>query len=188
MFLPNRNIIILTASFLCFFIAASCQPVTGIFLTEKDFLEGKLAFVAPCKIQVRSSSPNKLIRIKCADTTRFLHKDSVYGYQDRSHVTFRLFQKIAYALINPREEIRLYKIQTVNSTKYEPAFTSYFFSRSAGSAIYPLTIDNILKAFPDNKRFSELVELKYRNDSELMEFDTYHNKYKLNHLLEISKN
>lgn len=171
---------------------ANCQRIEGLYLSEKDFLDQKLSYnssdESPCRIKTRSSFPFKEIKIKCTEHTILLSKDSVYGYRDKTNTIFRFYERTAYTLINPGEEIPLYKTEVSNPTKFNPAAIHYFFSRNAGTAIHPLTINTVLEVFKDNKQFSNLVELRFRNNAELTEYDTYHKKYRLNCLLDISKN
>lgn len=170
----------------------SAQGVTGVFLTDKDLMEDKLSYSSQkacgCKIKIRSNFSGKKIKITCGNAISYLNKDSVYGYKDKEGKMHRFYKGMTYTLINKNEEIRFYTIQLSNPTKYQAATLSYFFSRTLSSAIYPLKIDNILTEFSDNIDFCKMIELRYKTDSELTEFDSYHKKYKLNRLLEISKN
>ena len=72
--------------------------------------------------------------------------------------------------------------------KNQPVQVTYYFSKDAGSAIFPLTMKNVEQAFSDNKAFQELLEIHFKKDNELTDYDTTHKKYELNRLLELSKN
>ena len=51
----------------------------------------------------------------------------------------------------------------------------------------PLTMENLKKAFPENHKFHDDLTAQFKNDKELMAYDSFHKKTKLNHLLEMSK-
>lgn len=188
----NGYAIALIVGWMCVCITVQAQKAVGIYRSPQDFQNGKLTFTklndSSCKIRIRSASLKRKIKIKCGKTIHYLSKDSTYGYRDKYGTVFRFFDGREYTLMNPGEEIQLYKLQLSNHTKYEPAVVGYYFSRNPAAAIYQLTQRNILVVFSDNKRFTDLIEIRYRNDGELIEYDTYRGKYKLNRLLELSKN
>jgi hypothetical protein len=186
----NGNAIALIVGLLIH-LNVNSQAVVGIYLTAQDFKSGYLSFSKKddsCKVRVRSASERKKIKIKCGGTVRYLNKDSVYGYKDKEATVFRFYHRTCYKLKNPDEEILLYEVQVSNPDKYEPAIVSYYFSRDFSSPVYPLTINNVLRVFSENKRFTNMVELRYKYDSDLLEYDSYHKKNLLNCLLETSKN
>lgn len=186
----NRISIAFFVLLICNCLSIRSQGVLGIFLSAEDFRNGKLSFSktqdSKCKIKVHSGSTRKKIYIKCGKESIFLSKDSVYGYKDNGGLIYRFYKGVDYNLINPEEEIQLYEIQVSGPTKYEPPVVNYYFSANSSGPLYALNIYNVLSVFSHNQRFCELVELRFRYDSELLEFDSYHKKYKLNRLLELS--
>lgn len=188
----NWHSIAIIVVFTCTYVTAKCQTVTGIFLNEKDFKNNIASFSKhhdpKYKIKIRSAFPNKKIKVKYGKITYYLKKDSVYGYITKNLDIRRFYGKTEYTLLNYGEEIQLYKLQISMQTKYQKATFGYFFSCNYGSEIKALTIVNLLKTFKDNNQFTTMIELRYRSDNELIEYDPYHKKYKLNRLLELSKN
>jgi hypothetical protein len=61
---------------------------------------------------------------------------------------------------------------------------AYFFSVGPAGEIYPLTLVNLKKAFSENHRFHDFLDMAFRNDSELKKYDDFHKMFKVNHLLE----
>jgi hypothetical protein len=63
----------------------------------------------------------------------------------------------------------------------------YFFSVGAGGEIFPLTIINLKKAFPDHHAFHDSLDMMFTNDWQLTKYDEFHKMYKVNRLLAASK-
>ncbi|MGZ3865495.1 MAG: hypothetical protein ACXVC6_02175 [Bacteroidia bacterium] len=168
------------------------QPARGIYLNASDFILNKLSYASVsdknCKIKIRALSFHKSIKIVCGDSVMHISKDSVYGYRDRENISHRFYNKVVYEVLNPREDILLYRIMISGKTKYEEAVFNYYFSKNAHAAVLPLTLGNIETSFGENKLFIDFIETYFKTDEELVEFDPLHKKYKLNRLLELSKN
>jgi hypothetical protein len=59
----------------------------------------------------------------------------------------------------------------------------YFFSVGPTGDILPLTITNLKKAFPDNHKFHDSLDMMFRSDSSLNKYDDFHKMFKVNRLL-----
>jgi hypothetical protein len=64
---------------------------------------------------------------------------------------------------------------------------AYFFSVGPNAEVLPLTIVNLKKAFPDNHRFHDNLDLMFRDDSQLTKYDNFHKMFKVNRLLNASE-
>jgi hypothetical protein len=60
---------------------------------------------------------------------------------------------------------------------------AYFFSVGPDGEVIPLSIVNLKKAFPDNHRFHDALDMVFRNDSQLTRYDDFHKMFKVNRLL-----
>ena len=60
---------------------------------------------------------------------------------------------------------------------------AYFFSVGPNGEVLPLTIVNLKKAFPDNHRFHDSLDMMFRDDSPLTKYDNFHKMFKVNRLL-----
>ena len=60
---------------------------------------------------------------------------------------------------------------------------AYFFSVGPDGEVLPLTIVNLKKAFPDNHRFHDFLDMAFKNDSQLTKYDDFHKMFKINRLL-----
>ncbi|MBL7931593.1 MAG: hypothetical protein JNL60_06820 [Bacteroidia bacterium] len=173
------------------FIKLSAQRALGIYATANDFIQGRLSYEStkqnPFRIKLHELFNKSYITVKTKTSRIVLSKDSVFGYKDNQGVVYRYFKHQKYILLNPSEEILLYKQELkVGEAKYRQVAVFYFFSEKAGSPILPLSILNLETCFQNNKRFTEFLEIYFKNDLELSEYDYNHNMYKLNRLFELS--
>jgi hypothetical protein len=168
------------------------QSVQGIYLSANDFTNNKLSYDKNvnenCKIKMHSASFNSHIKIICGETSLELSKDSVFGFKDRENISHRFYNKKVYEVMNPGANILVYKIKVTGKTKYEPATYNYYFSKEAKSPVLPLTIKNLEASFSDNQMFIDFLEVHFKTDGDLLEYDINHAMYKVNYLLELSKN
>ena len=85
-------------------------------------------------------------------------------------------------MVNPGEDILLYKVATLSMGKGQPAETTWYFSKDAAWPIQPLTISNLVGAFPDNHAFHDAVIAEFKNDKELTLYDNAHKMMRINRL------
>jgi hypothetical protein len=60
---------------------------------------------------------------------------------------------------------------------------AYFFSVGPTGDVVPLTILNLKKAFPGNHVFHDLLDMAFKNDSDLTKYDEFHKMFRVNRLL-----
>ncbi|HWY12507.1 MAG TPA: hypothetical protein VN026_14335, partial [Bacteroidia bacterium] len=173
-------------------IKISAQKIEGIYISSSDFSNNKLSLAAgknkKTKIKLNELFYKSYITVKYCDSVYTLYKDSVFGYRDKSGISYRFFDKTIYPVLNQGEQILLYKKETDSGSPKSPQkVITYYFSKDSGSPVVPLTTANLEKAFTDNKTFKEFLEIHFRNDSELTEYDCANKIYKINRLLELSQ-
>jgi hypothetical protein len=61
--------------------------------------------------------------------------------------------------------------------------TEYAFSTTATDSVRPLTLDALKRAYPENHRFHDLLDLAFRSDEELTRYDDFHHEYRVARLL-----
>ena len=90
-----------------------------------------------------------------------------------------------YTLLNPGEEITIYKyVHYAHSSKEADKYAHiYFFSTAATDTLQPLTSLNLKKAFPDNHPFHDALDANFKADKELINYDEFHKMYKISWLL-----
>jgi len=60
---------------------------------------------------------------------------------------------------------------------------AYFFSVGPTGDVFPLTIVNLKKAFPENHKFHDSLDTMFSSDSSLTRYDDFHKMFKVNRLL-----
>ncbi|HXB41626.1 MAG TPA: hypothetical protein VNZ49_13885 [Bacteroidia bacterium] len=188
-----RIAIALTLVKLCFLSTIlTAQQAQGVYISAADFSDNKLSYKSEggkkCKVKIHNFSFKSPVKIICGDSVFHFSKDSVYGFKDYDNKSHRFYNKTVYEIISINPYILLYKVQEAAKTKYEAAIYSYHFSIGAGGRVFPLTIKNLETSFRDNKLFIDFLEVHFKSNGDLLEYDTNHNTYKLNYLLELSKN
>ena len=124
----------------------------------------------------------KRVIVKHEGETYKLDKDSVYAVRYCSGKVERLYQRKTYPMVNPGETILLYKIVTPAMGKARPAQTNWYFSKDAAYPIVPLTIKNLVGAFPQNHSFHDAVIAEFKTDAELTRYDDAHKMMRINRL------
>ena len=61
--------------------------------------------------------------------------------------------------------------------KYAP---KYFFVSGSTDVLQELTKENLKKAFPDNHPFHDALDENFKEDKELINYDSFHKMYKIN--------
>ena len=172
-----------------FFTTPICAQTrsSGIFRTAKDFESGKLEYAIQCDSQSHKINTDVLFKrnrviVRHEGKTYKIDKNSVYAVRYCSGAVERLYQKKVYPMVNPGEDILLYKVFTASMGKSQPAQTKWYFSKDASSLIQPLTISNLVAAFPDNHAFHDALMAEFKTDSELPRYDDAHKMIRINRL------
>ncbi len=93
-------------------------------------------------------------------------------------------KKMGYTIMNPGEPITIYKYVHASHSpkeadKYAP---KYFFVTKSSDALQELTKENLKKAFPDSHPFHDALDENFKEDKELINYDSFHKMYKLSHI------
>lgn len=160
---------------------------SGIFRTPKDFKNGNLEYAIQCESQSHKIKTDVMFKrnrviVKHEGKTYKIAKDKVYGVRYCSGDVERIYQKKVYPMVNPGEDILLYKVATLPMGKGQPAQTTWYFSKDAASPVQPLTINNLVQAFPDNHAFHDAIISEFKTDGELSAYDTAHKMTRINRL------
>ncbi len=176
----------------CIAIAGAQTSSSGIFRTAEDFMNDKLEYASQCdspssKIKTEKLFKRNQVIIKHKGEAYKINKENLYAIRYCTGAIERLFQGKTYPMVNPGEEILMYKINIDQIGKSQPAQTKWYFSKSASWAIQPLTIGNLLGAFPDNHAFHDAIMAEFKFDSELARYDPVHKMMRINRLYKNTK-
>ena len=177
------------ANLLFFTVSAYAQTDgSGIYKTVQDFKTGNLALKVDCKMENHQIKLNDFfgksyITVVHEGKDYKFEKNDIYAYQLCNGEVYRFVSNtLEYIILNPKEQVLIYKHETVPS-KGNPKITHYFFSKDADSAIQKLTLANLKAAFPTNHKFHDALDGYFKSDADLAEYDSFHKMYKINHLL-----
>ena len=82
----------------------------------------------------------------------------------------------------------IYSQTTLGGNKNTQTTINYYFSCKAESQVYPLSKPYLKLEFLNNIRFLELLDIYFRTDDELTQFNEVYKNYTLNYVLQLSLN
>lgn len=161
---------------------------SGIYFKVNDYVNHKLSLAINCKTQKHKIKDEMVfhpreISIKHNNTTYKYPKDSIYAIRYCDGSIVRIYDNSEYPLLNPYETILIYKVTSGSPGKGGSPTTNYYFSKDAKDQLEDLTISNIKKAFPDNHKFHDAIDIEFKSDADLARYDSFHKIYKVNRLL-----
>ena len=167
------------------------QDSSGVYLSASDFKNGKLAYAINCKTQKHKIKLNEFfskpyITIVHEGKSVNLDKKNIFGFRDCGDVAYRFVDQNQYTILNPTEEILLYRHVAQSASKNQPETVYYFFSKSAQGEVLDLNLTSLKKAFPDNHRFHDLLDAQFNSSTPLTAYDSHHKMYKVNRLYQNS--
>lgn len=169
-------------------ILSAQDSLRGVYLSVTDFRNKTLSY-KPIEGQKYEAQLNEIfykpfIKIIIGDSTYFLNKDSIFGYRDKTSTVYRFYNKNIYKMLNSNETILLYSHNNLGGYKNSEIVVSYYFS--INFTLFPLSKNNLKRAFPDYPAFHELLDMYFDNDTDLIRYDTYYKMYKLNRVFQFS--
>ncbi|MBC9934961.1 hypothetical protein [Chitinophaga qingshengii] len=169
------------------FSASGQQKITGIYLTQTDYLQDHPSYTATngiaYKAKLYTFAPKKYILLTGGGEQVKLEKDHFFALQLKDGKTFSMQGGESYELLNRNPRLLLYRRKLPVAPKSFPT-TPYLYYFSAGnSTIQQLTITNIKRAFADIKDLSYWLDATFRSNDELTAYDTFHHMYKLEWLV-----
>ncbi|TYZ07247.1 hypothetical protein FY528_15640 [Hymenobacter lutimineralis] len=161
---------------------------SGIYRSAEDFRQHRLTLAVDCKtathkLRLHEFSGKRFMTVKHGGKVYQLAKDSLFGFRDCDGRDYRFASNYEhYPILNPGEEVLLYKIEQPTVGK-NPGFVRLYFSSSAQAPVQPLTLLTLKRAFPDNHAFHDLLDAQFHAGGDLTMYDTYHRMTKINWLL-----
>ncbi|QJB37245.1 hypothetical protein HF324_05010 [Chitinophaga oryzae] len=185
----KSSFLLLAGSLFAFSTAVAQKDSSGIYQTAADFQQKKLSYAINYRTEKHKIRTNILfdgneIKVKHDGRTYTMDKARTYGFKDTKGNVYRFVDRKEYRVLNPEESILIYEFKHLahspkDAQTYQP---EYFFSKDAVAELQPLTKANLKAAFPDNHKFHDALELQFRRNEELIEYDSHHKVYKLNRI------
>lgn len=157
--------------------AAMAQDGKGLYLTPQDYVNKKTE--SQDKIKAEPLFQRSKVKTSKDGKAASFDKSEVYGYRDAKNQDYRFFGNEAYKIIDNDQFLLYSRLEHVQNGKERTKETRYYFSAEPGSAVLPLTKNNLKKAFPDNRPFHDLLDLQFSSDKELTAYDNFHKEYKV---------
>jgi hypothetical protein len=151
---------------------------SGVYLNAQDYMSGKLSYHGA---RVRADIPfrQSAVKVVAPNQTKDLSKSEVYGYRDSNGQDYRFINNKAYKIVD-KTHFPIYRnVETITKGKERERKAVYYFSAQPGSEPQLLTIRHLKRAFPDNDKFHNLLDLQFKNDKELVAYDDFRGEYKL---------
>lgn len=164
---------------------------SGVYLNGADFRNGKLTYEIDCstekhKIKLNEFLDKPFITVVHSGQSYKLIKDEIFGYKDCNDNVYKFVNNSHYLVLNPKEEILIYKHE-VPASKNQKAVTHYYFSATAEVEAKELTLSNLKNAYPENHKFHDLLDAEFKSGDLLAAYDLFHKTYKINRLFANSK-
>ena len=159
----------------------------GVYLSLEDFIGHHVSYEGSKKIILNRFSGASNIRIIENDQAIKLEKDKLFGYRDSDGQDFRFFHNEGYKIID-HAGLFIYTAYASSSVEKGKGWVkkdSYYFSAGGNGTIYPLTIENLKKAFPENLKFHDLLD-GLKSEADLAGYDEYRKMVKVNYLYKMS--
>lgn len=158
---------------------------SGIYLSYSDYKKDSLSYKSNCKekhkIKLTGAFNNKKIIVVHEGKKLELKKKSIYGVLMCDGTFYRVVDNIHFKVLE-EGKIILYS-RSVNGPK-TTTITKYYFSLDGQSAISQLTLKSLLDAFPSDHKMHNELQVWFKSDNDLSEYDNYHKSFKINRFLE----
>jgi hypothetical protein len=172
-------------------VSGFAQNGSGVYASAEDFTRQQLTLAIDCKtekhkIKLNDFASKPYIEVIHQGKPHRFEKSQIFGFRLCDGKVFRFVDGRHYRLLNPTEQILLYK-EEIPAMGKNPGKTSYYFSKGAALPVMPLTLQNLKAGFADNHAFHDALDAQFKTDEGLAAYDSYHKMYKINHLLESSE-
>lgn len=162
-----------------------------LYKTEAEFSNESPSFDFDCKsknkILLNDFFMKSYVTVKNGDSTYKFPKRDLYGFQTCNGQMFRFLDKKELLLLNTNEEILIYRHQVTKPPSGRTNVTNYYFSVGKEGKVMKLTFKNLKAVFAGNTGFLNLVEIKFKYNTDLAKYDEEFRKYSINVLLQKSK-
>lgn len=170
-------------------IGANAQShLRGIYLTQLDFESKKLTYSTGDpkdrnKIRFNELFGKPYITIRHNGEKIILFKDEIFAYGKKDNIV-RTRGLISYNFIE-QGVIWIYSRDiSISEGKGIRRERKYYYSVSGKDEIIPLTVYNLKKSFPEKYLFHNFLDAQFKSDSDLASYNSFTNKFQVNHLLE----
>lgn len=163
---------------------------SGIYFTVSDYQSGHLHLAGDArdkthKIKLNDFFGSDKIKVKHYGKDYDLSKDSIFGYRDKAGNDYRFYKSHSdeYRIVENKSIVIYEKLLPGNKQTSFKSIPEYFFSKGLTGEIQRLSINNLKNAFKDNNSLVDAIDLNFKSDGDLAQYDAIRKEYKINHLL-----
>jgi hypothetical protein len=169
----------------------SDKSCSGIYFNSLDYINGKLS-LGECdslcaKIKLNHFFSGNYISVICKGRKTKLYKDSIFGYHNQNSGDYRFYKNDGKEYrIMEKGSIIIYlskEIKRSSNGRFINSESIFYFSKTWDSPVVLLTVSNLKKAFPENSKFYELLDIEFGNGKDISEYYKEGNTFKVNYLL-----
>ncbi|NML40241.1 hypothetical protein HHL17_23780 [Chitinophaga sp. G-6-1-13] len=167
--------------------AMAQQKITGIYLTSADYIQNKMTYTETnghlYKARLYALAPKDHILLTHGGEQTKLEKDRFFALQLKDGKIFHMKGGESYELLNRNPQLFLYRRKLPVSPKTYPEQSYRYYFSTGENNLQELTTRNIKQAFVAKKDLPERLDAAFRDNDDLMAYDTFHHMYKLEWLI-----
>ena len=168
--------------FMAFFIqnAAANGQSAGLYLTLQDYMNHKLSYttVGNDKLKVSGLFGSSTVVLTHDGKKQVFAKSEIFGYS-KDGQDYRFFNNVEYRILSAKGFLIYSRSTLVQQGKGPKPTEQYYFSSGLSDPIQPLNIANIKGVYAKYPKFTYAVERQFKNDGDLVAYDSYNKQYKI---------
>lgn len=163
--------------------------LSGVYLSVKDFENGKLSYARPCDgkrhIRLHEFLAKPYITLELKDRVIRLFKDSIYGVEVCDGYPRRFYRRYDsnYMLVESGSITIYQKEENVPYGKGYRIASRFFFSVTPDGEIMPLTLENLKNIYFANHALCEALDRTFEN-GHLAAYDPENQAFRVNAFLD----
>lgn len=169
--------------------AGGAAPVlahqSGVYITPADFEAGRLADAIACESESQPVRPDAFSGTTVvampgrSRETRYAKAD-IFGFRACDGTEVRFVRGASFRLVRaPPLYLYEHAYRVPTGKGGSRLIVDYAFSTTAADSVRSLTLDAMKRAYPENHRFHDLLDLAFRRDDELIQYDDFHHAYRV---------
>jgi adenine-specific DNA methylase len=176
-------------------ITDGLKTKSGVYMSFADYAAKKLNLevdytLEKHKIRINDFINKTEITVIHKEKKYTFKKNEIYGIRDGKGNDYRFSENAEYKIVQT-DTLYIYTkeetVQSGNSKNYQRSqVTKYYFSKTGSSDIMELTKENLKKAFPEDHKLHDALDMMFKSDNDLSEYDNFHKSYKVVRLLKNS--
>ena len=167
----------------------SASHRSGLYMTASDFDAGSLADAITCQSDRRpvdrdAFGRTSIVSWPAATPAKQYTKTEIFGFRACDGTDVRFVRGGNLRVVRaPPLYLYQHEYRVSMGNRGSRLVAHYAFSTTAADSVRPLTLDALKRAYPENHRFHDLLDLAFRSDDELIRYDEFHHEYRVARLL-----